>query len=290
MEANKEISALFNLIDDPDEEVFDVVSEKIVGFGRPIIPNLEDLWESTPNEEIQSRIENIIHRLHYYDLIKEFRDWKVNGDDDLLQAALLVGKFQYPEMAFQPILQEVEKMKRNIWLELNSFLTPLEEISILSSILYNYFAIKGIETNHKNPNDFLLNKAVESKKGNQFSNGILYLILCELLDIPIRTLNIPNQFVLGYYKKIDFDENEINPKSSIEFLIDPLTGLVFTHRDLQNYFTRINKEPDPSFYFPRNNTQVIQQSLNELSKCFKEGKEQYKQNELQELINLLKDE
>ncbi len=289
METNKEISALFNLIDDPDKEVFDVVSEKIVGFGRPIIPNLEDLWESTPNEEIQSRIENIIHRLHFYDLIKEFRGWKVNGDDDLLQATLLIGKFQYPEMAFQPVLQEVEKMKRNIWLELNSFLTPLEEISILSSILYNYFAIKGIETNHKNPNDFLLHKAVESKKGNQFSNGILYLILCELLDIPVRTLDIPNQFVLGYYKKLEFDENEKNPITSIEFLIDPLTGLVFTHRDLQNYFTRINKEPDPSFYFPRNNTQVIQQSLNELSKCFTEGKENYKQNELQELINLLKE-
>ena len=57
METNKEISALFHLIDDPDEEVFDAVSQKIVDYGKPIIPNLEHLWETTPNEEIQLRIE-----------------------------------------------------------------------------------------------------------------------------------------------------------------------------------------------------------------------------------------
>ncbi len=289
MEANKEISALFTLIDDPDEEVFDVVSEKIVGFGPPIIPNLEYLWESTHSEEIQGRIENIIHRLHYYDLLKEFKQWNVSGEDNLLQAALLIGKFQYPEMSFATVLQEVEKIKRNIWLELNSYLTPLEEVSILSSILFKYYSIKGVETNHKNPNEFLLHKVIESKKGNQFSNGILYLILCEKLDIPVRALNISNQFVLAYYKKLDIDESTKNPKSKVEFLIDPLTGLVFTHRDLENYFTRTSKQSDPSFYLPQSNKKIIRQSLEQLSLCFAEGKYKYKQNELLELINLLKE-
>ena len=64
MEETKEISALFKLIDDPDEEVFGAVSSKIVDFGKTIIPNLENLWETTPNEQIQERIELIIHRLH----------------------------------------------------------------------------------------------------------------------------------------------------------------------------------------------------------------------------------
>ena len=41
MQENREISALFHLIDDPDEEVFSSVSERIVSLGRAIIPNLE---------------------------------------------------------------------------------------------------------------------------------------------------------------------------------------------------------------------------------------------------------
>ena len=38
MEENKEISALFHLIDDPDEEVFTTVSERIVSFGKGNYP------------------------------------------------------------------------------------------------------------------------------------------------------------------------------------------------------------------------------------------------------------
>ena len=41
MQENKEISALFHLIDDTDEDVFSTISEKIVSLGRGIIPNLE---------------------------------------------------------------------------------------------------------------------------------------------------------------------------------------------------------------------------------------------------------
>ncbi len=63
MAKTDEIAALYTLIDDPDEEVFGVVSERIVNYGTPIIPTLEHWWETTPNEQVQNRIENLIHRL-----------------------------------------------------------------------------------------------------------------------------------------------------------------------------------------------------------------------------------
>src|SRR4029078_3338266 len=107
MQENKEISALFHLIDDPDEEVFDTVSERIVSLGRAIIPNLENLWENTPNEEIQGRIESLIHKLTFRDLTNDFTSW-LNGPGDLLQGALLIAKYQYPEMLSTPTLQEIE--------------------------------------------------------------------------------------------------------------------------------------------------------------------------------------
>ncbi len=288
METNKEIAALLNLIDDPDEEVYDLVSEKIMGFGKPIIPNLENLWETIHNEQIQERIELIIHRLHFGDLMKEFRDWAINEEEpDLLQGALLISKFEYPDLDTTPIFQEVEKIKRNIWLELNSYLTPLEEVSILSSILFNYYSIKAGKTNHHNPNEFLVHKLIESKKGNQYSNGVLYLLLCEMLDVPVRVMNVPNQLVLAYYRNSDIDEHTNHPQTKIEFFIDPTTGLVFTQKDLENYFNRISLKADPSFYIPKNNVAVIQQLLKELGKCFTDEKNSYKQIELNKLADSL---
>ena len=179
MEETNEISALFKLIDDPDEEIFGAVSDKIIHLGKPIIPNLEHLWETTPDEHIQERIELIIHRLHFRDLTEDFRQWALAGHHDLLVGALLVAKFQFPDLTTSPVLLEVEKIRRNIWLELNNYLTPLEQVRIVTGILYSYYNLKGTEIAYTDINEFLINKVIESKRGNQLSNGILYLILCE---------------------------------------------------------------------------------------------------------------
>ena len=88
MQENREISALFHLIDDPDEEVFNSVSNRIVSFGRGIIPNLENLWETTAEETVQERIEMLIHKLHFRDLVEDFTNWK-NGSCELLEGAFV---------------------------------------------------------------------------------------------------------------------------------------------------------------------------------------------------------
>src|SRR5215475_2052216 len=129
MEENKEISALFHLIDDPDEEVFNLVSTRIIDYGKGIIPKLENLWENTIREDVQVRIEMLIHRLHYRDLTEEFDQWNKNIHQDLLTGALMVARFQYPDLVTAQVYQEIERLRRNIWLELNSYLTPLEQVN-----------------------------------------------------------------------------------------------------------------------------------------------------------------
>ncbi len=287
METNKEIAALLHLLDDPDQEVFDAVSEKIVDLGKPIIPNLEHLWETTPEEHTQTRIELLIHRLHYRDLTEDFRQWNVSGHHDLLVGALLVSKFQYPELGISGVRQEIEKVRRNIWLELNNYLTPLEQINIVTSILYSYYGLKGTEINYNEPNEFLLHKTLEAKRGNQVSNGILYLLLCELLDIPVRAIQLPRQFVIAYFKPGYSDENLQDPFQKIEFFIDPASGQVFTHQDVESYFKRISVHPVNAYFKPLPNKLVIQHLVEEFAKCFDNEKEQYKFKELMELASSL---
>jgi regulator of sirC expression with transglutaminase-like and TPR domain len=291
MQENKEIKALFHLIDDPDEEVFISVSDRIVTYGRGIIPNLENLWENTVSGEIQERIEILIHKLHYRDLTEDFLRWKSSSYQDLLTASLLVSKFQYPDLATSSILQEVEKLRRNIWLELNSYLTPLEQVNVLTSILYSYYSLKGTEVGYQHPEEFLINKVIETKRGNALANGVLYLMLSELLDIPIRAINIPRQFVLAYIKPNYEDDNSLpeDPSERIEFFIDPMSGQVFTHKDVESYFKRVSVQPIDSYFKPISHTRIIQTLLEEFSKCFDNEKNSYKQRELMALAELLMD-
>jgi regulator of sirC expression with transglutaminase-like and TPR domain len=291
MQENKEILALFHLIDDPDQEVFDSVSSRIVSYGRGIIPNLENLWENTISNEVQERIEILIHKLHFHDLTEDFQHWKSSSYQDLLTASLLIAKFQYPELVTTPVLQEVEKLRRNIWLELNSYLTPLEQVNVLTSILYNYYGLKGTEVAYQHPEEFLINKLIETKRGNSITNGILYLLLSELLDIPVKAINIPRQFVLAYIKP-NYEENpeKLSPQQRIEFFIDPMSGQVFSHKDVESYFKRISVPPVASYFKPLSHNRIIQTALEEFGKCFDDERNLYKQKELQELARLLNEE
>lgn len=286
---NKEISALFHLIDDPDEEVFNTVTNRIVSIGRAIIPNLENLWETSPDEAIQERIEMIIHKLHFRDLVVEFTNWK-NGSCELLQGALLVCKYSYPELLPTATLQEIEKIRRNIWLELNSYLTPLEQVNVISGILYSYYNLKGTEVSYDVTDEFLLTKLIESKRGNAIANGILYLILCDMLDIPAKAINIPRQFILAYFNiHYSFPDSTKQKSEKINFYMDPLNGQVYSQKDVESYFKKISVPSIPSYYRPLNNKKVIQHLLEEFSKCFIDSNNLYKKNDLLLLAKLLDD-
>lgn len=289
MEENREISALFNLIDDPDEGIFTAVSSRIVGYGKGIIPNLENLWENTVSTEVQDRIEILIHRLHHSDLLVDFNTWISSSRQELLYGAIIAARFQYPEMNVAGLLQEVEKLRRNTWLELNSYLTSLEQVNVISSILYNYFGLKGGEITFTNPDDFLINKVMEGRRGNNMSNGILYLILCEMLDIPVKAINIPRHFVLAFFDDMEAMNQEAKPdyQKHIQFYIDSVSGQVFTHKDVDNYFKRISVPAVSSYYKPLNNKRVIQLLLEDLSKCFQTEKNMYKHQELIEMAEML---
>jgi len=287
LKENKEISALFHLIDDPDEEVYSTVSTKIISLGKGIIPNLENLWETTNSEDVQERIETIIHKLHFRDLTEDFISWK-NSGCELLAGALLTARYHYPEMQETQAKQEIEKLRRNIWLELNSYLTPLEQINVITSILYNYYKQKGVEISYSQPEDFLINKTLETKKGNAISNGILYLVLCNLLDIPVKATSIPRQFILGYFdSQYEFMNPAGHVSDKINFFIDPLNGHIYSHKDVDSYFKRISVSSSASYYRQLDNKQIIRFLLEELSKCFDNDRNRYKMDELLMLVKML---
>lgn len=287
MEINNEIKALLHLIDDPDEDVYNTVSDRLLTFGRPIIPNLENLWEQIENPDAQERIETLIHRLQYRDLVTDFTNWAADPKD-LSQGIMLVSKYNYPELDVTSTFQQIEKIRRNVWLELNSFLTPMEQVNVMNSIIFNYYKQSGIELDYENPDSFLLHKTLESKKGNAISNGILYLILCQRLDIPIYALNIPRQFIMGFFDS-ERQGLKINKHSSenIKFYIDGLSGQMYSQKDMENYFKRMNVPPVSSYFKPLTNKGVIKFLISEYMKCFDSITLEYKKEELTNLMNLL---
>jgi len=288
MPEKNEIAALLHLIDDPDLEVFETVATRIVGYGEKIIPNLESLWEETPNEAVQERIELLIHRVHYQRLQADFRQWASAADPDILQGALLVARYRFPGLPSDNVLYEIDKIKRNIWLELNNYLTPLEQVNVLNSMVYSYFGMKGSEISYGRPNQFFINHVVETRKGNAISIGILYQALCKQLDIPVGTVNIPKQFIMGYFNQLPgFQDAGSPPCEHIQFFIDPLQGQIYTQKDIETYLKRVNITSEDAFFRPLDTKSIVRLLITELAKCYENDKDHYRYEELLNLAEML---
>jgi len=288
MQKEAEISALFKLIDDPDEEVFNTIADRLLNYGTPIIADLEHLWENTLDEATLERIEIMIYKLRLQDLKEAFIEWKSKPDPSLFEGALLVTKFQFPELATDSLRHQMEKIRRNIWLELNNYLTPLEQANVIRNILFSYYQIKGVEVNYEKPEEFLISAPLQSKKGNAIANTLLYAELCQQLEIQAQFINIPKQCIIAFYAS-DWDPEEIvpNPQEYIQFYVEGTTGNAFSQKDLDQYMIRSNIEPKNSYYKALSNVKIIKKHLLEFAKCFNSPTLKYKQKDLTDLAGLL---
>lgn len=290
MRQNKEIIALLTLLDDPDDEVYDTVAEKLLNYGKEIIPSLEQLWEVTADQSVQERIEQLIHRVHFQDLQDEFMEWSRARRPELLRGAILVARYQYPDLNVPAVLAQFDQVRRNVWLELNSYLTALEQVNVLHSILYNYYKLTGHELTARDPNHFFINQVLDNRQGNAFSLGIIYLALCEMLDIPVFAMDIPRQFVFAY---IDTLHHFLSPYDEgvqqIQFYVDPLNGTVYTQKEVDAYLRKINANDRGEYFEPLSSKRVIFKMLEELALCYRYKREDAKAEELQQLMRLLVD-
>lgn len=280
-----------HLVDDPDREVFETVAARLLHYGKEIIPNLEALWETTEDEQVQYRIENLIHRALFTELQHDFAAWAKEPAPSLFKGAVLVAQYRYPELNMQLLLKQLDQMRRNIWLELNYYLTPLEQINVINSILYNYYKLQGHEITERDPNLFFINSTLESKQGNAFSLGIIYLALCELLDIPIFAVGLPRQFVIAYFDtQYHFLTPDTEPVQTIQFYIDPVNGMVYTQNDVEVYLKKIRAGHEEQYFQPLSNREVIARMLEEMALTYEYANEEEKAREMQQLIAVLRND
>jgi regulator of sirC expression with transglutaminase-like and TPR domain len=262
----QEIKALIRLLDDNDSEVFEHIESKLVTLGKMVIPILEKEWSGSLDALMQQRIENIIHKIQLDDLSRELQQWTENGSVDLMKGALLVARYQYPDLNEDQILNTLEKIKKDAWLEMNPNLTALEQIKILNHIFFEIHGFSGNTQNYHAPQNSFINIALETKKGNPLMLAILYLEVARSAEIPVYGVNLPEHFILCY--KDEHSMMGLHPEgnqSNILFYINPFSkGDVFNRKEVEQFLKQLNLPMQEIFFDPCTNNEMIQRLIRNL--------------------------
>ena len=283
MENIAEIDALVKLLDDPDEEVYQHVQNRLLTYGTEVISYLESAWEQSLNTVLQERIENLVHTIQFTTVKEDLNLWYQSGAFDLLQGALIINRYQFPDLNEQLIINQIEEIKREIWFNLQYEMSSIEKIKLINHVFYHQYGFSGNTKNHHDPQNSYLNQVLESKKGNQISLAILYATLAQKLDIPVYGVNLPQHFILGY-----IDESNAEKEYGVLFYINAFNkGAIFGKHDVDQFLRQLNLEPQPGFYSPCSNAEIIRRVIRNLISAYENLGSPEKVNELKELQEIL---
>lgn len=285
MENLAEINALVKLLDDPDENIYQQVQQRLLEYGNDAISHLESAWEQSLDTLLQERIENIVHTIQFNNVKEDLNLWYQSGAFDLLQGALVINRYQYPDLDEQAIIFQIEEIKREIWIGLQYEMSSIEKIKLINHVFYNQFGFSGNTKNHHDPQNSYLNQVLESKKGNQISLAIIYATLAQKLDIPVYGVNLPQHFILGY-----IDESNAEKEYGVLFYINAFNkGAIFGKHDVDQFLRQLNLEPQPGFYSPCSNTEIIRRIIRNLISAYENLGAADKVEELKQLQEILTD-
>lgn len=281
---DKKVDALIRLLDDRDEEIFQHIERELLSFGDQVIEPLEHAWEKTLDTLLQERIENLIHKIQFTNILKDLELWMLSGSFDLLQGLLIINRYQYPEITEQKIVNEVEAIKREVWMQMIYKMNPVETVRLINNVFYNTFGFSGNTKRYNDPQNSYISQVLESKKGNPILLACIYSIIAQKLDIPIYGINLPKHFILAYTDNYNTNTEE----NEILFYINPFNrGQIFGKHDVLSFLKQLNLPADPMFFNPCSNVDIIARVLRNLIESYEQKEVIDKVHELKRMLSIL---
>lgn len=276
---NSQLTALIRLVEDPDPNVYGHVRTKLIELGREVVPTLENTLEIRKSQlafdlDHEDRIRKIISDIHFNHVKLDLEQWRASSTRDLLKGAIIVSKFQFPEVDEKKVEKELDQIKQKVWLEISEENTAFEIVKIFNHVIFDLCGFESSKNNFYAAENSYINKVISSKKGNPLSLSILYSVIAQRLHIPIYGVNLPNHFVLGFVDEFQtLKMLGMNDDRNILFYINPFSkGRIFDHNEIENYLRSLNLPLQKNYFEPCSNTDILKRMLTNLTFAYnKEG-------------------
>lgn len=284
----KEYKALIKLIDEPNLDDYNIIKQRILEIGFDIYKYLKDSLDNNFQEDNIFRILDLMNLINVDRICKEFKKWKDIGSNNLLHGLYILSLFRNPLLKIEEIKIQIDSIKDDIWLEMNSNLTLLEKIRVFNHVFYDIYGFKPNKLDFHNPSNSFVFEALERKTANPIMISSIYIIIAQKLGLPVYGVNLPEHFVCVVLNQGLEDRLSFLPKGEPLFYINPFDyGSVFTVNQLKVFLAQIKVPEKPEYFLSCNNIDILNRCLNNLIFTYSSLNEEDKVIELKRIKSIL---
>lgn len=282
------IKSLIHLLEDDDQKTYDLIFPQIMEIGSTLMPYILDAEERSISPILTSRLKEVYAELNVQSTVKELTDWKLHNSRNLYQGLTIIAKYQYPRIELRKISEIINKIRQDLWLEVNDNLTALEKVRIINHIFFDIYKFRGDTNDYYAPENSFINDILIRKKGNPLTLSAIYSIIAQSVNIPIYGVNIPRNYMLVYVEKLYSQPLSTFQSNDVLFYINPFNhGEIHSQNDILNYLRRIKSPTDESYYLPCSNIVTIIRLLNNLINIYKNKGDEAKMHGFHKLLKVL---
>lgn len=142
---------------------------------------------------------------------------------DLLVAALVIARLEYPDLEIQPYLRKVDALALRVRARISRPGDELETIGALNQVLFDEEGFRGNDPDYYDPRNSFLNQVLDRKLGIPITLALIYMEVAHRVEFPLFGVGMPGHFLLKHY---DVEGRQ--------FVLDPFhRGQLLTPRDCQ---------------------------------------------------------
>jgi len=259
------IESLISLIDDQDKGVYELVQGQIIDLGKDVLPFLDKAFDESDSELMSARLKNLIGQLNLIKTREDIRDWKQHNSRNLYEGLSILAKFQYPKLAIEKITQSINKIRQELWLEVNDNMTALEKVRILNHLFFEIHMFRGDSKDFFAPENSFLNDVIIRKKGNPITLSSIYSIIAQSVNIPIYGVNMPNHFIVAFTNRLYTQPLSDIKINDVLFYVNPFNrGEIYSLKEMRHFLTSMKVVPRDNYLLPCSNVTIVTRSLNNL--------------------------
>ena len=261
---NNDIKDLIKLLEDTDDEIYEIVHQKIKDVGIDAIKELHISKSDPINDLHKHRINKLLNVLKVKKLRGDINYWGKNNNHDLLAGLLIIAQYGYPDINIAMVNDELQKIEQTIKAALDKN-AGTDVIKVFNDVILNQYKFIGNNHSDDGADSCYINKVLETKTGYPILLCIIYLLMAKKFNVPLIGINSPRHFILAYIgNNTNIDEAmPDNLMQNVTYFIDPFHYGKTYHSDDFNYMLG-QMEFDMAFLssLPASNIDIIKRVMN----------------------------